>query len=338
MKAICIKKPLDIDLVELPEPKCLEGDALIEVKSISICGSDVAAYRYPHPLVNYPRIIGHETAGIVMQIGKNKKGIKEGDRVLLEPYLSCGTCYPCSQGRTNCCESLKVLGMQTDGSMREYFAHPAHLLHKLPDNIDWEYAPLAEPLSIALHSVHRIALKKGEHVTIIGAGAIGIMAGLLAKIYGAVPILADVDKGRLDIARSCGISHVLLEDSTTDVENEIWQITKGRMSETVIEASGTVPGIKNALRYAACTGRIALVGWPNQEVSLNTLQITVKELELIGSRTSLNDLPECLQLISTGKIDVSKLISRVISFEELPEAVRNLANDPGSYLKIVALR
>ncbi|HWQ77843.1 MAG TPA: alcohol dehydrogenase catalytic domain-containing protein [Anaerovoracaceae bacterium] len=337
MKAVCIKKPLDIGMIELPEPKCAEGEALIEIKAVSICGSDVAAYRYLHPLVKYPRIIGHETAGIVLQIGENKRGIKRGDRVLLEPYLSCGTCYPCSQGRTNCCESLKVLGMQTDGTMREFYAHPANLLHKIPDNIQWEHAPLAEPISIALHSIHRVAPKKGEHVTVIGAGAIGIMAGLLAKIYGAAPIIVDVDAGRLEIARSCGISHALNEGKE-NVHEKICDITKGRMSETVIEASGTGPGIANALRYASYTGRIALVGWPNQEVSLNTLQITLKELEIAGSRTSLNDLPECLELISTGKIDMSKFVNEVISFDRLPDAVRNLADYPSRYLKIVALR
>jgi 2-desacetyl-2-hydroxyethyl bacteriochlorophyllide A dehydrogenase len=336
MKAICIENPQEICKKDIASPVRTDGTALIKVKSMSICGSDVSAYRYKHPLCNYPLIIGHEIAGTIEEIDDNSKGLMVNDRVILDPYLFCGTCYPCIQGRTNCCESLKVLGVQTDGAMCEYFVHPVSHLVKVPDNIPWEQIPLAEPLTIALHAIHRVEPVSGEHVTIIGAGAIGIMAALAAKIYGATPILVDVVDGRLATAKGCGVENVI-NAATEDAEAIISNLTSGRMSETVIEASGADQGIANALLYAAYTGRIAFTGWPKGDVLLPTALITKKELKIVGSRTSVNEFDEALSIISQGKMDMTKFISQVVDFDEIPEAVRLLDKAPGDYLKVVGL-
>ena len=147
MKAVYMEKPWNIEIsdVQMPEPK--EGEALLRVKSAGICGSDIGAFRGTNGLVSYPRIIGHEIAGEVISIPENNKnGIKPGDRVIVDPYLYCGHCYPCSIGRTNCCVDLKVLGVHVDGGMAEYFCHPADMLLKVPDDMPWDIIPLAEPL------------------------------------------------------------------------------------------------------------------------------------------------------------------------------------------------
>ncbi len=152
MKAIKIEKPWEVALTQIEQRPLAPGEALLKIHSAGICGSDIGAFRGTNGLVTYPRIIGHELAGEVLSIpADNKKGIQVGDKVVVDPYLYCGHCYPCSIGRTNCCMDLRVLGVHIDGGMAETFAHPADMLCKVPDDMPWELIPLAEPLTIALH-------------------------------------------------------------------------------------------------------------------------------------------------------------------------------------------
>lgn len=191
-----------MDCVELEKPVPGPGQALIRIKTAGICGSDIGAFRGTNKLVSYPRIIGHELAGILEEVpADNPKGLKPGDKVIVDPYLYCGKCYPCSIGRTNCCTDLKVLGVHIDGGMAEYFCHPADMLVKMPEDMDWTDAAMAEPLTISLHGIHRGGLKAGEYCAIIGAGPIGLLAGMIAQAYGAHAILLDLVQERLDFAK-----------------------------------------------------------------------------------------------------------------------------------------
>ena len=156
MKAVYLSKPWEISIMEREKPAPQPGEALIRIMSAGICGSDIGAFRGTNGLVTYPRTIGHELAGIIEEIpADNKKGLKVGDKVILDPYIYCGDCYPCSIGRTNCCTSLQVLGVHREGGMAEYFCHPADMLIKMPDDMSWTDAAMAEPLTISLHGIHR---------------------------------------------------------------------------------------------------------------------------------------------------------------------------------------
>ena len=173
MKAIKLAEPWKVSCVDIEKPVPKPGEALIKVVTAGICGSDIGAFRGTNGLVSYPRVIGHELAGIVESIPENNKnGIKVGDRVVVDPYLYCGHCYPCRIGRTNCCTDLKVLGVHVDGGMAEYYCHPADMLIKIPEGMSWEQAAMAEPLTISLHGIHRGGLQAGEYCAIIGAGLI----------------------------------------------------------------------------------------------------------------------------------------------------------------------
>ncbi len=210
MKAINLSEPWKIAVKELEKPVPKEGEALIRVISAGICGSDIGAFRGTNNLVSYPRIIGHELAGIIEQVPEdNPKGFKVGDKVIVDPYLYCGHCYPCSIGRTNCCTSLHVLGVHVDGGMAEYFCHPADMLVKMPEDMTWTDAAMAEPLTISLHGIHRGGLKAGEYCVIIGAGPIGLLAGMIAQAYGAHAIMLDLVQERLDFAKGLGIEYVI---------------------------------------------------------------------------------------------------------------------------------
>lgn len=334
IKAVYLNKPGEIETCWVDYPVKKENEVLIKVYAAGICGSDIGAFRGINPLVTYPRIIGHEVIGVVIQRGNGMpENIKEGDRVIVDPYIYCGHCYPCSIGRTNCCENLKVIGVHIDGAMQEVVAHPAHLIHKIPDSVSSDMAPLAEPLTIALHALHRAKLKAGEYIAIIGAGAIGLMAALSVLRYNAIPILIDIVEERLEYAKTLGIPYVVNAMSTNVVE-EIRDITHGTMAQVVVEASGANNAIRETLDIASFAGRISLTGWPKQETSLPTNLITFKELDLLGSRTSAGEFEEALQMIATLNINPEDVVSKVVNIDQVPDAIKELDQYPERYLKI----
>jgi threonine dehydrogenase-like Zn-dependent dehydrogenase len=220
--------------------------------------------------------------------------------------------------------------------MTEFFAHPAEMLHKVPDNIPWEQIPMAEPLTIALHAIHRTSVKSGEHVVIIGAGPIGLLVALVAIAYDATPILVDLVDERLKFANELGIKHTINVVAENTVER-IREITKGRMAEAVIEASGANAAIRNTVDYVSYAGRIGLTGWPKTDTTLPTALFTKKEIDIRGARTSAGEFAEALKLISEGTINVTPIISKVVTLDEIPDAVRELSEHPERYLKISAL-
>lgn len=334
MKAVYMEKPWNIEISDVQMPKPKEGEALLRVKSAGICGSDIGAFRGTNGLVSYPRIIGHEIAGEVISIPENNKnGIKPGDRVIVDPYLYCGHCYPCSIGRTNCCVDLKVLGVHVDGGMAEYFCHPADMLLKVPDDMPWDIIPLAEPLTIALHGIHRLNLKAGEHIAINGAGPIGLLAAMVALHYGAEPIMIDLVKERLDFAKSLGVRYTInLREE--DLVEKVSEYTNGRMAECVMEASGANSAIRATLDIVSHAGRIALTGWPKQETPIPTDMITRKEVDVRGARTSAGEFPEAIDLIYHQKVDARRILTKVISIEEAPETIRDIEKNPGNYMKV----
>lgn len=334
MKAVYMEKPWNIEISDVQMPKPKEDEALLRVKSAGICGSDIGAFRGTNGLVSYPRIIGHEIAGEVISIPENNKnGIKPGDRVIVDPYLYCGHCYPCSIGRTNCCVDLKVLGVHVDGGMAEYFCHPADMLLKVPDDMPWDIIPLAEPLTIALHGIHRLNLKAGEHIAINGDGPIGLLAAMVALHYGAEPIMIDLVKERLDFAKSLGVQYTInLREE--DLVEKVSEYTNGRMAECVMEASGANSAIRATLDIVSHAGRIALTGWPKQETPIPTDMITRKEVDVRGARTSAGEFPEAIDLIYHQKVDARRILTKVISIDEAPETIRDIEKNPGDYMKV----
>lgn len=336
MKSVCLKQPGEISLVDIPRTVRGDGEILLKVRSAGICGSDIGAYKGVNPLVSYPRIIGHEIAGEVIEVPDDEVELMPGDRVILEPYVYCGHCYPCSIGHTNCCENLTVRGVHIEGGMAEYVSHPRHLLHKVPDSIPWNLVPMAEPLVISMHAVKQSETKTGEHVVIFGAGQIGLLAAQYALTIGAIPIVVDPVDERLALARSLGITHTVTPVSSDALES-IKTITNGRMAEVVIEASGAAPAIRNAIDYVAYAGRISLVGWPKNDIALPTALITKKELTIRGSRNSVGQFPESLRLIAEGKINVAALLTKSVTIDETPATVVDIAEHPERYLKVTCL-
>lgn len=337
MKAIKFEKPWEVSCVEMKKPVPKAGEALIRVMATGICGSDIGAFRGTNVLVSYPRVIGHELAGVIEAIEPNNpKGLSVGDHVVVDPYLYCGKCYPCSIGRTNCCNELRVLGVHTDGGMAEYYCHPADMLVKIPQDMDWALAAMAEPLTISLHGIHRGGLKAGEFCAIYGAGTIGVLAGIAAQAYGAHVIIIDIVKERLEFAKRVGIEYTVQSNVENPVE-AVKRISGGNMCQLVMECSGANACIRGSLDLVCHAGRITFTGWPHQETSLPTDVITRKEIDIRGARTSAGEFEEAIDLICSGKVDVRKLLTKTIPLSQAAETIIDIEKNPGSYMKVVVM-
>lgn len=334
MKAWMLEEPKKFKQVEMEMPE-YKDKVVIKVKAIGICGSELSAYKGIFPIGTYPRTLGHEIAGEVMYAPENDKSISIGDKVVLDPYLYCGECYPCSQGKTNCCENIQVISAHCNGAHMEYFAHDINWVHKVPAHLDWKEMAMIEALSISVHGVRRARVQAGEFCVITGAGAIGLFAAQYVNAIGAKAILVDPVDNRLEVGEKLGIEYTV-NPVTEDAPAKIKEITKGRMPEAMVECAGAVPAVKSSFDYLANTGRLSLVGYPNDEVPVPTFLITKKEIDIVGSRNSAQEFPICIDLIATGKVRTDEIISHVIDFDKIPEYFEKLIASPSDYIKVVA--
>ncbi len=320
---------------EIAEPELTGGHAVIKMETCGICGSDVTAYRGSNPTMKYPiKGIGHEGIGTIIEIGANEKNLKAGDRVALEPYVPDFTCHMCKSGRYNNCANLRVRGVHTDGMMVEYISHPVQLIHKLPDGLDAVKAACIEPLTIGLHGATRAKVTKGEKVVIFGAGTIGLMAAFACLSYGAVPILVDVLQKRLDFAKEIGIPYTFNSEDG-EIAAYLREVTAGKLPEAMIDCTGAPVILAEMHNYVCHGGRISLVGWPKQPVTINTVRCTQKEIDIYPSRNSANKFPESIELIYSGMVPVDKMITKTIELAETENVIRDMIENPSDYLKVV---
>lgn len=335
MKMLCLPEPGKLEIRDMPKPVLTEGQAIIKMDMCGICGSDVTAYRGVNPTMKYPvNGLGHEGVGIIEEIGDNDKGLKQGDRVALEPYVPCNKCHMCAVGRFNNCADIRVCGVHKDGMMTEYFFHPVQLLYKLPDELSFTHAALVEPLTIGLHGATRARVSKGEHCVVFGAGIIGLMASFACINYGATPILIDVLQKRLDYAKELGIPYVF-NSQEGDIETYLKEVTGGKLPEAMIDCTGAPVILENMHNYVCHGGRIALVGWPHNPVSINTVRMTQKEIDILPSRNSNAKFPEAIQLVNEGKVPTDAIITKVIKLAEVEDTIKDMIQNPSDYLKVI---
>ena len=326
MLAVKLIKPFEVRVDDIPPVQPELGEALIKVKAAGICGSDIAAYRGVNPLVSYPRVIGHEIVGEVLECPENDRGIRPGDKVIVEPYLYCGECYPCSIGRTNCCENLKVRGVHVDGGMSELVAHPVDLLYKIEGIESWEEMVMIEPLSIALHGLRRAKVRKDEHVLIFGGGQIGQLALQAAGAMGARPILVEPLESRRKLAIKLGAERAIKPEEVSRLDLK---------PPVAIEASGAPQALLSAISAVSHAARISMIGWAKGEIPIETASLIRKEIDLLGSRNSVGEFGTAMEMIADGKVNVKPLITEVVSIDKVPDALKRISDEPGRFIKII---
>ena len=316
----------DVRIEEVDFPQMKEGEVLIKMKSVGVCGSDVHYYKHGKIgsfVVEKPMILGHECAGEIVEVAKDVKGFKAGDRVAVEPGYTCRKCVYCKSGRYNLCPDVTFMATPPiDGAYVEYVAWPADFVFHLPDNMTYDHGALMEPLAVGMHAVRRSRLKPGEPVIIMGAGTIGLVTILAAKAAGAGEIIvSDLEDVRLNMAQKLGATKTL-NASKENVVEFVKDFTHGFGIEVVFETAGSVPTTQQTIDVVARGGRIVWVGMAGEDIfPMPVIDAIVKEVDIMGIFRYANVYPYAIQLVSNGRMDIDPLVTHHYSLDNVVEAL-----------------
>ncbi|WP_160724533.1 zinc-binding alcohol dehydrogenase family protein [Bacillus sp. USDA818B3_A] len=316
MKSIVCEQPNHFKMVDVERPIVKEGEALVRIRRIGICGTDYHAYRGNQPFFSYPRTLGHELSGEIESIGANPAGLKEGDFVSVIPYMECGVCIACRNGKTNCCTDMKVLGVHIEGGMSEWISVPYNHLVKT-NGLTLDQSAIIEPLSIGAHAIRRSELKEEEYVLVIGAGPIGLGVMAFAKHEGAKVIAMDVNDERLAFCREWARVDYTVNALDNPLES-LKEITNGEMPTVVFDATGNVNSMNDSFNYPAHGGKLIYVGLTKGNVTFDDPTFHSKELTLMGSRNATReDFVYVVNAVKTGTVDTDSYITHRSNFDEM---------------------
>lgn len=339
MKAAVVTKPKEYAIVDVDIPELRdEHDVLVQVKAAGVCGSDPHLYHGENPMVSYPRILGHENAGIVAKVGSEVTRVKVGDRVVVEQIEYCGKCYQCQIGRRNVCENLKVRGGVMDGGFREYFPCSENSAYILPDSISFEEAALIEPFTIGAQSTDRGRVVKGDIAFILGAGTIGSTILQFCRLKGATTIVCDIAEDNLHRAQSYGADYIINSRKENMVER-VREITHNK-GVTVAFDSACFQGSLTSLFAPGLVrgaGRVVTLGFTDKPESITQAMIAGRELDLIASRLQNNKYPEVIRLFSEKKFNLDGLVTQVIKFSHIDEVFYHMDHPDPSVKKMVVV-
>ncbi|WP_156253361.1 alcohol dehydrogenase catalytic domain-containing protein [Pseudactinotalea terrae] len=333
MKSIVIREPFAVEVADGPTPVLKPGYALLRLTYGGICGSDLAAYRGTSAYVSYPRVIGHELAAEVMEV-EDSHGLTSGTPVTMLPYFACGRCVACLRRHPNACRRNETMGVQREGGFSELIAMPAARVYD-GGGIDPRALALIEPFSISYHGVAKARVTEDDRVLVIGAGAIGILAAVAARSWGARAWIADVSAVKVERAVSrFGLDGGLVVADPADLRGEVADITDGEGFDVTVEAAGSPAAFLTCVQAAASLGRVVVIGVSTQTAEFNATDLQRKELSVMGSRgATAADFGETLRLVREGFVDLTALISREHSAEMAPAALAELDQDAGTVTK-----
>lgn len=334
MKSIVCEQPNVLKVTEGVFPAQKTGEAIVAIKRIGICGTDLHAFKGNQPFFQYPRILGHELAGIIDSIDENSFGLKEGDQVSIIPYLACGKCIACRIGKTNCCIHMNVLGVHIDGGMREKISVPySHLIKT--EGLSLDETAVIEPLSIGAHAVRRAEIQNGEIVLVIGAGPIGLGVMSLAKQAGASVIAMDINQERLEFCQKwANVDYII--NALQSPMDALKDITGGDMPTIVFEATGNSKSMTDSFRYPSYGGKLVFVGLVKSDISFSDPDFHAKELTLMASRNAIKeDFHFVINAIQNGQINVDDYITHRSGFEQIIDSFKEWLKPEEGVIKAI---
>src|SRR6185503_6743165 len=284
MKTLVCIAPGTLEYRTAEKPVLTSGHAIIKIKRIGICGTDLHAFEGTQPYFNYPRILGHELSGELLE-ADDAPGFNKGNPVTFIPYFNCGACVACRNGKPNCCVNLEVCGVHVDGGMAEYLSVPSYSLVQA-QGLDYDALALVEPLAIGAHGVARSKIKPGEFVLVIGAGPIGLGAVEFACIAGGRVIVMDINQQRLNFCKEHLKTEYVLNAASGNIIDQLKEITNGDMPTVVIDATGNQSAVNGAFQYLAHGGRLVLIGLQKGEISFSHPEFHKREATLMSSRNA----------------------------------------------------
>jgi len=332
MKVLTCITPGDLQYGEQEKPILTPDHAIIKIKRIGICGTDLHAFEGTQPYFSYPRILGHELSGELVEFD-NAPGFTVGERVTFIPYFNCGHCIACQMKHPNACVNIKVCGVHVDGGMVDYLSVPsASLIHG--NGLSYDELALIEPLAIGAHGVSRAGIQKDEFVLVIGAGPIGLGTMEFARIAGAKVIAMDVNTRRLQFCQDkLAIPHVV-NAMDANVLEQIKEITSGNMPTVVIDATGNLKAINQGLYYLAHGGRYVLIGLQKGDLQFNHPEFHKRETTLMSSRNALReDFDQVIAAMKLQLVQPENYITHRVNFEHLKDEMANLLNPISGVIK-----
>jgi len=332
----------DLRLEQRPIPKYNDDQVLLQMEVVGICGSDVHYLvhgRIGPFVVEKPMVIGHEASGIVLEVGKNVKHLKSGDRVAIEPGVGCRKCNYCKEGRYNLClEMVFCATPPYDGNLARYYVHDADFCFKLPEHVSLEEGALLEPLSVGVHACKRAEVRTGSIVLVLGAGPIGLVTLLSAKAYGASKvIITDIVESRLKTAKELGADYTLLTQPGEEEEVIIKKIvdTLGCEPTVSMDCSGAEQSVRVAIQATRSGGVAVLIGMGKPEMTLPLASALIREVDIKGVFRYVNDYATALDLVASGKVNVKPLITHNYKMEDTLKAFHTSRTGEGNAIKVL---
>jgi len=332
MKSLVCAKPGFFEYQALEKPVLKPGNAIIKIKRIGICGTDLHAFEGTQPYFNYPRILGHELSGELVDFD-DAPGFEKGELVTFIPYFNCGNCVACRMGKPNCCTNIEVCGVHRDGGMVEYLSVPSSsLVHG--EGLSLDELALVEPLAIGAHGVRRADIKNGENILVIGAGPIGLGTMEFAKIAGANVIALDMNESRLQFCKEkLGIKYIINAGSP-DVYQQIADVTNNEMPTVVIDATGNLNAINNAFQYMAHGGRYVLIGLQKGDIHFSHPEFHKREATLMSSRNATReDFETVIAAMKNKVVNPENYITHRAMFDEVKDEFSQWLNPANEVIK-----
>lgn len=332
MKALICSRPGAFEYGELAAPVLQPGQAILKIKRIGICGTDLHAYQGTQPYFNYPRILGHELAADLVD-ADGSTGFVPGEALTFIPYFSCGKCIACRNGKPNCCATIQVCGVHVDGGMADYLSVPEYTLVK-SEGLGYDELALVEPLAIGAHGIRRAGVMKDEFVLVIGAGPIGLGTMEFARIAGGRVIALDINDRRLEFCkRIINVAHTI-NASAENVTDRLNEITNSDMPTVVIDATGNLKAINNGLQYLAHGGRYVLVGLQREAFCFSHPEFHKREATLMSSRNATRqDFEHVIRTIKAGLISPLQYITHRVQFDAVKDTFETWLDPSAGVIK-----
>lgn len=319
MQALVCSQPGVLCRKTVPMPEPAEGQVLLKVCALGICGSDIHAFHGRQPMFSYPQVMGHEISAEVVKAGAGVSGFAAGQHVVAVPYQHCGQCIACRRGRANCCSGLSVMGVHRTGAMQEYIAVDSAYLITV-DKMDHKDAAMIEPYAISAHAVRRSGVQPGDQVLVAGTGAIGLGAADICRALGAPVILAETNSERLAAAGDRYGFSCCLNPLAKDFDAKLKALTQGDGPVIIIDATGNAASMNSHFERLAAGGTVVFVGLHNSDVQFNDLAFHKRETTLCGSRGATKaDFQLVIDLAAAGKIGLHQLASHTVHFAQLDQ-------------------
>lgn len=336
MKEVVITGPKQYEIREVPVPKPGDGEVLIQMKAAGVCGSDVHQFLGENPNAVFPRVPGHENAGVIVAVGKDVKNIKVGDHVVVDLVVACGECPQCKKGRRNVCRTVKARGSAIDGGWREYFAVPEHEVYLLPQDMPFKDAALIEPFAIGGHCTTRAGIQGGESVLVLGSGTIGAVILQTLKLKGCRVICADINDASLARAKEYG-ADAIVNTKTKSLKEAVQEFTDGAGVDVIFD-SACYPGSLTAvleMGIPANGATIVPMGFCTAQEGITQAMINTRELSIIGTRMSCNQFQPTIERFAKHEYQLDGMVSHYIPFSQVGQVFENIIHPHKDMKKMV---